>query len=398
MNNGNLAETNHAIVTLRYLEETEKALAPASLVVKPARNKGVVSYQWTLIYIALLVALLVLLVTRKRWQKSKGHNKQVHMADDFSNPSSTYDINDCVESANSSDLKTQSRKPYGRYKSGFNSQDKDLYSYDFEETIISMSDFIVNGFSPVDKLNAIDQVPLHVANAFNEAGDGFSNASFTYDFSDLIESPSSFGMRSNSQVKKQKPYPSSDIEEGILIMSDFMVNMLSPHGDVSIDNIHSQSSILNTETGDYTTDLHNNGLVHDYNGTVKNRSLNLGAEVEFTYEGTGTNREVIPKCSICFKNADGWMKCCNCGNSSCDKIAHATCVNGKYPSPSISYPGTPPPMLPPILCESASSWVRQSRSIKEDNNSIATGTLISQSFDETVRACNQLHLGCLPCR
>jgi len=308
MNNGKLAETNHAIVTLRYVEETEKALAPASFIVIPARDKGVVSYQWALIGLALLAALVTLLAARKRWQKSKGHDQHVHMVDDYSNQSTTYDFSDFVESPNSNESKIQPTQRYSRRSVGSNSKDEHLYPFEIE----GIDDFIVNRFS-LDDLSS---------NAFTETGD---NISFSPTF------------------------------------------------------------------------LPNNALVHDHIGTVKLRSHSSRSEGEFTYEGKGTNRGMTPKCSICFKNADGWMKRCHCGNSSCDKIAHATCVNGKYPTPSISYPGTPPPMLPPILCGSESSWVRRSRSCDEDS-SIEAGMSISQSSDKTVRAYDQLHLGCLPCR
>jgi predicted nucleic acid-binding Zn-ribbon protein len=57
------------------------------------------------------------------------------------------------------------------------------------------------------------------------------------------------------------------------------------------------------------------------------------------------------KCSICGKNAYGMMKSCQCGNPSCDKRAHASCIAGKNPLPaSVSHPGTPAPRLPCILC------------------------------------------------
>lgn len=56
------------------------------------------------------------------------------------------------------------------------------------------------------------------------------------------------------------------------------------------------------------------------------------------------------KCSICMKNAYGMMKSCQCGNPTCDKRAHASCVASKNPLPSVSHPGTPAPRLPCILC------------------------------------------------
>ena len=58
------------------------------------------------------------------------------------------------------------------------------------------------------------------------------------------------------------------------------------------------------------------------------------------------------KCSICFKDAVGLMKKCQCGNPGCNSKAHATCVNKIKAGPSVSHPGTPAPRLPVILCSS----------------------------------------------
>ena len=57
------------------------------------------------------------------------------------------------------------------------------------------------------------------------------------------------------------------------------------------------------------------------------------------------------KCCICFKNAYGIMKSCQCGDISCKKKAHASCVASKTPLHSVSHPGTPAPVLPCILCK-----------------------------------------------
>jgi len=65
---------------------------------------------------------------------------------------------------------------------------------------------------------------------------------------------------------------------------------------------------------------------------------------------TGT-RPATAKCSICFKAPYGIMKSCQCGKPGCDMRAHATCIAGKKPLPSLSHPGTPAPSLPAILCK-----------------------------------------------
>jgi len=57
------------------------------------------------------------------------------------------------------------------------------------------------------------------------------------------------------------------------------------------------------------------------------------------------------KCCICFRPAHGIMKSCQCGRPVCDKRAHALCITGKNPLPSVSYPGMPAPLLPCVLCK-----------------------------------------------
>ena len=56
-------------------------------------------------------------------------------------------------------------------------------------------------------------------------------------------------------------------------------------------------------------------------------------------------------CSICFKASFGLMKSCQCGDPSCKKRAHMSCVNRIQPGPSVSHPGTPAPRLPVVLCQ-----------------------------------------------
>jgi hypothetical protein len=59
------------------------------------------------------------------------------------------------------------------------------------------------------------------------------------------------------------------------------------------------------------------------------------------------------KCCLCFKDASGVMKSCQCGQQTCEKKAHATCLS-KYKvgniSSCVSHPGTPLPPMPLILC------------------------------------------------
>ena len=55
-------------------------------------------------------------------------------------------------------------------------------------------------------------------------------------------------------------------------------------------------------------------------------------------------------CSICFKQPYGVMKSCQCGDSNCEKRAHATCIVGNKSLPSVSHPGSAAQKLPLILC------------------------------------------------
>jgi len=57
------------------------------------------------------------------------------------------------------------------------------------------------------------------------------------------------------------------------------------------------------------------------------------------------------ECCICFRIAGGAMKSCQCGKSICNKRAHAACIASRKSSKFVSYPGTPSPAMPTILCD-----------------------------------------------
>jgi hypothetical protein len=55
-------------------------------------------------------------------------------------------------------------------------------------------------------------------------------------------------------------------------------------------------------------------------------------------------------CAICKKGMDGKpRRLCQCGKTGCTFMAHSTCALDKFPLPSVSHPGTPPPVAF-ILC------------------------------------------------
>jgi hypothetical protein len=67
--------------------------------------------------------------------------------------------------------------------------------------------------------------------------------------------------------------------------------------------------------------------------------------------GGGRVRDEFMICSICNKSTEGMpRKLCACGKETCNLSAHTLCVLEKYPLPSVAHPGTPPTMLPVVLC------------------------------------------------
>lgn len=88
---------------------------------------------------------------------------------------------------------------------------------------------------------------------------------------------------------------------------------------------------------------------------LKSMTPNMSHPKEKDSRGAKRFRSQSHCCSICFKNPYGIMKACQCGNPACNLRAHTTCISGKNPTPSVSFPGTPAPSLPTILCSSISS-------------------------------------------
>ena len=80
---------------------------------------------------------------------------------------------------------------------------------------------------------------------------------------------------------------------------------------------------------------------------------NTSSRSNISHRSKVGKRPIQNKCSICFKASYGIMKSCQCGNPACDKRAHASCISGKNPLPSVSHPGTPAPPLPAILCNTS---------------------------------------------
>lgn len=89
-------------------------------------------------------------------------------------------------------------------------------------------------------------------------------------------------------------------------------------------------------------------------GKENNMSSSKSHKIEkHSFKGGSSGSKLsTAKCSICFKNAYGIMKSCQCNQVDCDKRAHASCIAGVQSQalPSVSHPGTPAPRLPCILC------------------------------------------------
>jgi len=344
MNSGELATANNAIVVLRYKDDSSKMLAPILGVISPSHgNKDIV--QWSLIGLAILAAFIALLAAARRYKKNKKKDVKVfHMLDDDK-------------------MRTD-----------------DVYDFD------GLADFSMTLPSIESESPLIDKTTR-----------GTTQPEST------LPTPCVFYLPESPPRNENKIAVAADIE-GI---DDFMEHRFLNNDDLILDDItplfsqrayiKSHSDIEKYRDSDYSS----LNCVHE--SSSSSYPLHEDDEQDYTYEGTGVNRGIVPKCSICFKNADGWMKRCQCGRISCDKIAHASCIYGKNPSPSISYPGTPPPMLPPILCSSENRVLRRSCSYDEESNALSSGLTKSLSFNESASAhdinrVNEGVISCLDCR
>jgi hypothetical protein len=77
----------------------------------------------------------------------------------------------------------------------------------------------------------------------------------------------------------------------------------------------------------------------------------VSSSTSFVMDDSGRLFDPSLICSICNKSMEGMArKFCACGKEACSLSAHMLCVLEKYPLPSVSHPGTPPTMLPIVLC------------------------------------------------
>lgn len=84
----------------------------------------------------------------------------------------------------------------------------------------------------------------------------------------------------------------------------------------------------------------------------RTRSMSIGKENIENISGC---------CSLCFKKQNGVSRWCKCGKADCNKWCHSKCLATRKSnaSTSVSHPGTPPPVLPLILCSGIEPVIRK---------------------------------------
>lgn len=398
MNHGELALANDAILVLRYKEDSEKdlaTLAPILTVIAPSHSSNQ-SVQWSLIGLAILAVLLALLAARRRFKRKKVTKVFRTLDDEKARTDNIYDFEGLPDfsltlpsyESSSLLLDKMNDAPRSQTKNGHvvnidapkhhkklvNSQasvlpesyrlkqQRNINSFDIE----GIDEFMEYRFLNHDDLSLQDITPLcSMSDVIND-----SSESLSVDDSNL----------SSENGEHAYTYDGIGLDRGAVtkysMASCSTRDVINASSESPSDNDKNISPLNHVCVSSLNTFPFENG------------------EEAYTYEGMGTNRGTIPKCSICFKNADGWMRRCNCGNLACDKIAHSTCIYGKNPTPSISYPGTPPAVLPPILCGSEIRGLRRSRSYDELSPVVSgVSKPLRSDFDDCSYADDKMNVG-----
>ena len=341
MSNGELALlANDAVVELRYIDDVEKMLAPIAAVVAPPQGNNN-KVLWSLVALAALLALLALLALARLFKRKKRKDEEKAFG-------ALEDDKDIAT------VKAYDLDGFSDFSSARVSDGSSIRPWDQKKHVTPRSDQEKNIRPPPPPPPVWNPPPLNPA-------------------------PSTTHLRTLTPL---------DIEG----LEDFLDDRfasdeeLVPVGDSHENNMYARNA----------QDSRSDWGVRGQNEQVSLRHVELRRaelpvardedEQDYTYEAMGTNRGFTPKCSICYKDADGWMRSCQCGNASCDKIAHAICIDSRYPTPSVSYPGTPPPSLPVVLCRAENMpWLNRSRSRNSDeDNSVVSSLSKSRSFDESV--------------
>jgi len=405
MNGGELALANDAIVVLRYLDDTEKILAPLAAVIAPIQKDRPVL--WALLGLLLLLLLLLLALARrfKRKKKEKEAFQTLENEKDiatvraydlegFSDISSARlsydsDVGPLVEKKVSPapppmPPKTKRQRPPVKPIEEMPPPTHVRKLTPLQ--IAGLEDFLQNRFASDDeeeKEPVLPKIPPRIV-----------TQKIRY------VPPEPYKLAPVKRLEKVKVEDDSVSSEEESIAPE-VVPLAAAQTKRYVPSGISNKVDKGKKQEEEVVELKPVPLV-----TPKVSPPPPEDEAAYTYEAMGTNRGITPKCSICYKDADGWMRSCQCGNKSCDKIAHAACIYGRNPTPSISYPGTPPPIMPPVLCGPDNSWMekrRRASGCNEENVEIPTITQ-NDSFDETIYAQGALANGgmgvmsCMECR
>ena len=90
-----------------------------------------------------------------------------------------------------------------------------------------------------------------------------------------------------------------------------------------------------------------------FGGNTNSIKKTPGAKRNSVGDGISSSSATSNKCCICFKGNFGIMKSCQCGNPTCVKRAHVSCLPGSVAhlsARSVSQDGTVAPIPPTILC------------------------------------------------
>ena len=313
MNSGELALATNAVVVLRYKDDSETLAVPTRAVIAPV-NSSTRIIQWSLIGLAIIAVLLALLATRKYLQRRKEHAKIFYNLDEYASSNHSYPYEFGVFSD------SQQRK--GDAHVNFDDHvSNDFPPYDFGV-------FSDSQVSSGNKFQSSEQTNVSIQPRLEREVHAFKIESFDEFLVDRFPL--------NDELYLADMTPSYSQEKAKIELVTPYRNAIRK-GRESIHHVHLGS--INGQSFTYANEL----------------DLNL------TNEALESNRGTAPRCSLCFMKADGWMKCCQCGNASCTEIAHATCIHKRNSTLWKSYPGKPPPMLPVILCGSTSKSLRQSK-------------------------------------
>jgi hypothetical protein len=345
-----------AVVLLRYIDDSEKMILPVAAVIAPDQNDN--NVLWALVALAALLALLALLAASRLRRRKKKED-----------------------------------------------EDKAFHKLDDDRDIITVPAYNFDGFSDVSSARRSDGSSLP-----SQATEKRSIPPLAVPVQPKSKESKALPIFRQSSIRPPPPHTRTLTPLDIEGIEDFMDHRFGSHEEELVlpDTDPPHCALTTPPERSKKGDFGNSGF--NEHVTLKHVELRPAKgpappdddEQAYTYEAMGRNRGYTPKCSICYKDADGWMRSCQCGSPSCDKIAHAICIDGRYPTPSVSYPGTPPPILPPILCGSENiSWLNRSRSrTYDEENSVQSTLSSSHSVDESISETLMRGggVGCMGCR